>query len=107
MSRYTLQQASILLDTGRALICQQLREVVMIDKRNRATRAHTRTDRLVVELKLYQRVGPDTDAPHGKTVKTERVITDWVKTDRRLRYIATRLGHVITTDREAANDAIH
>lgn len=94
MARYSLQQAAALLGTGRTTLCKELRELGMLDSRNLGTRAHTSTGRLVVELKEYKHVGLGSPVPYGKTLIT----------DRGLRYIATRLGRQIVTDREAAND---
>lgn len=95
MARYSLQQAATLLGTGRTTLCQQLREIGMLDSRNLGTREHTSTGRLVVELKKYKHAGLGQDCPYGKTLVTERGLL----------YIANRLGYQIVTQREAANDA--
>ncbi|RAH37437.1 phage antirepressor KilAC domain-containing protein [Halomonas sp. SL1] len=94
MTRYTLQQAAALLGTGRTTLCRELREIGMLDDRNLATRAHTSTGRLVVDLRQYEHAGLGQPKPYGKTLVTERG----------LMYIANRLGRQITTHREAAND---
>jgi hypothetical protein len=93
MRRYTLQEAAALLGTGRTSLCQQLRELGMLDARNLATRAHTTAGRLVVELREYEHTGLGVARPYGKTLVTERG----------LMYIANRLG--VRIQREAANDA--
>lgn len=95
MARYSLQQAAALLGTGRTTLCQQLREIGMLDNRNLGTRPHTSTGRLVVELKKFEHAGLGQPCPYGKTLVT----------DRGLLYIANRLGLEIVTQREAANDA--
>lgn len=97
MKRYSLQQAAALLGTGRTTLCQQLRELGMLDQNNLATRPHTSTGRLVVDLREYKHIGLGQPRPYGKTLVTERG----------LMYIAHRLGREISTDREAANDAAH
>lgn len=93
--RYTLQQAAALLGTGRTTLCQQLREIGMLDAHNVGTRPHTSTGRLVVQLGTYRHPGLERDRPYGKTLVTERGLL----------YIARRLGREIVTHREAANDA--
>lgn len=95
MKRYTLQQAASLLGTGRTTLCQQLRELGMLDQNNLATRPHTSTGRMVVELRKFEHVGMGQPRPYGKTFVTERG----------LMYIAHRLGRDVVTHREAANDA--
>lgn len=94
MKRYTLQEAAALLGTGRTTLCQQLRELGMLDDRNLATRAHTSSGRMVVELREYEHCGLGVAKPYGKTFVTERG----------LMYIASRLG--VRIHREAANDAV-
>lgn len=91
--RYTLQEAAALLGTGRNTLCKQLREIGMLDASNVATRPHTSTGRLVVELKAYENPGLGTERPYGKTLVTERGLL----------YIANRLN--IRIQREAANDS--
>jgi len=94
--RYTLQQAATLLGTGRTTLCQQLREIGMLDQHNLGTRAHTSTGRLIVELRTFEHPGLAKDTPYGKTFVTQRGLL----------YIARRLGRQIVTHREAANDAV-
>lgn len=94
MARYTLKEAATLLGTGRTTLCQQLRDIGMLNDRNLATRPHTSTGRLVVELRTYEHTGLGVDRPYGVTLVT----------DRGLLYIASRLGYRIVTQREAAND---
>ena len=55
--RYTLQQAATLLGTGRTTLCQQLREIGMLDSHNLGTRPHTSTGRLIVELRTFEHPG--------------------------------------------------
>lgn len=93
--RYTLQQAATLLGTGRTTLCQQLREIGMLDQHNLGTRPHTATGRLVVQLSTFEHTGLGRDRPYGKTLVTERGLL----------YIARRLGREIVTHRDAANDA--
>lgn len=95
MKRYSLKQAAALLGTGRTTLCEQLRELGMLDARNLATRPHTSTGRMVVELRQYEHVGLGQPKPYGKTFITERGLL----------YIAHRLGLEVVTQREAANDA--
>lgn len=90
--RYTLQEAAALLGTGRNTLCKQMREIGMLDASNVATRPHTSTGRLVVELKAYENPALGTERPYGKTLVTERGLL----------YIANRLN--IRIQREAAND---
>lgn len=90
--RYTLQEAAALLGTGRNTLCKRLREIGMLDANNVATRPHTSTGRLMVELKAYENPGLGTERPYGKTLVTERGLL----------YIANRLN--IRIQREAAND---
>ncbi|NDL70531.1 phage antirepressor KilAC domain-containing protein [Vreelandella alkaliphila] len=90
--RYSLKEAAALLGTGRTTLCRQLREIGMLDANNVATRPHTSTGRLVVELKAYGNPGLGTERPYGKTLVTERGLL----------YIANRLS--IRIQREAAND---
>lgn len=90
--RYTLQEAAALLGTGRTRLCQRLRDIGMLDANNLATRPHTSTGRLTVELKAFEHGGLGTERPYGKTLVTERGLL----------YIANRLG--IRIQREAAND---
>ena len=94
--RYTLQQAATLLGTGRTTLCQQLREIGMLDANNLGTRPHTSAGRLIVKLGTYHHAGLERDRPYGKTLVTERGLL----------YIARRLGRQIVTHREAANDAV-
>jgi len=91
--RYTLQEAAALLGTGRNTLCKQMREIGMLDASNVATRPHTSTGRLVVELKAYENPGLGTERIYGKTLVTERGLL----------YIANRLN--IRIQREAANDS--
>ncbi|MCH4563375.1 phage antirepressor KilAC domain-containing protein [Halomonas sp. EGI 63088] len=94
MKRYSLKEAAALLGTGRTTLCQQLREIGMLDSRNLGTRPHTSTGRMVVELREYEHCGLGAARPYGKTFVTERGLL----------YIATRLG--VRIHREAANDAV-
>lgn len=91
-NRYTLKEAATLLGTGRTTLCRQLREIGMLDANNVATRPHTSTGRLVVELKSFEHTGTGAERPYAKTLVTERGLL----------YIANRLG--IQIQREAAND---
>lgn len=90
--RYTLKEAAALLGTGRTTLCRQLREIGMLDAHNVATRPHTSTGRLIVELKSFEHTGTGAERPYAKTLVTERGLL----------YIANRLK--VRLQREAAND---
>lgn len=94
--RYSLQQAAALLGTGRTTLCQQLRELGMLDAHNVGTRPHTSSGRLIVELRTFDHPGLGNECPYGKTFVTQRGLL----------YIAHRLGRQIVTQREAANDVV-
>lgn len=90
--RYTLKETAALLGTGHITLCKQLRTIGMLDANNVATRPHTSTGRLVVELKSFKHTGTGDERPYAKTLVTERGLL----------YIANRLG--VQIQREAAND---
>lgn len=72
MSRYSLQRAAAMLGTGRSTLCQRLRELGMLDANNLATRPHTSTGRMVVELRAFEHPGLGECQPYGKTFITRR-----------------------------------
>lgn len=85
--RYSLKQVAALLGTGRTTLCRKLRELGMLDANNLATRPHTASGRLVVEIRAYNNPGFGQPRAYGKTLVTERGIF----------YIAERLGMEIST----------
>lgn len=95
MSRYTLQQAAVLLGTGRTTLCAELRERGIFDRHNIPARQHVSAGRFHVDLKAFNHPGLGEAKPYGKTLVT----------DKGLLWLATQLDRDIVTHREAANDA--